>query len=97
MYKRQREDTGAAEIPLADVVPGDLIELAAGDIIPADLRIDVYKRQGFGLVGALTLDRRLALIALQRAQDRLRRQGSVGSDLLGLMYSLVRSLIRLSP
>lgn len=34
-----REDTGAAEIPLADVVPGDLIELAAGDIIPADLRI----------------------------------------------------------
>lgn len=34
-----RKDTGAAEIPLADVVPGDLIELAAGDIIPADLRI----------------------------------------------------------
>ena len=34
-----RADTGAAEIPLADVVPGDLIELAAGDIIPADLRI----------------------------------------------------------
>ncbi len=34
-----REDTGTAEIPLADVVPGDLIELAAGDIIPADLRI----------------------------------------------------------
>lgn len=38
-----REDTGAAEIPLADVVPGDLIELAAGDIIPADLRIITAK------------------------------------------------------
>ena len=38
-----REDTGAAEIPLADVVPGDLIELAAGDIIPADLRIVTAK------------------------------------------------------
>lgn len=38
-----RQDTGAAEIPLADVVPGDLIELAAGDIIPADLRIVTAK------------------------------------------------------
>lgn len=34
-----RANTGATEIPLAEVVPGDLIELAAGDIIPADLRI----------------------------------------------------------
>ena len=41
-----------------------------------------YLRIGLGLVGALTLGRRLALIALQRAQDRLRRQRSVGSDLL---------------
>ena len=41
-----------------------------------------HLRVGFGLVGALTLGRRLALIALQRAQDRLGCQGSVGSDLL---------------
>ncbi|WP_353112046.1 magnesium-translocating P-type ATPase [Microbacterium sp.] len=27
-----------AEVPLADVVPGDLVQLAAGDMIPADVR-----------------------------------------------------------
>lgn len=48
-----RADTGAAEIPLSDVVPGDLIELAAGDIIPADLRV-VSARDLFLTQAALT-------------------------------------------
>lgn len=34
-----RSDIGSCEIPCSDVVRGDLIELSAGDIIPADLRI----------------------------------------------------------
>jgi Mg2+-importing ATPase len=29
----------AREIPLAELVPGDVIKLAAGDMIPADIRI----------------------------------------------------------
>lgn len=38
-----RENEGKKEIPLADLVPGDIIYLAAGDMIPADVRIIVCK------------------------------------------------------
>ncbi|MCL2392315.1 MAG: magnesium-translocating P-type ATPase [Oscillospiraceae bacterium] len=35
----KRQDNGNQEIPLEDVVVGDLVNLAAGDMIPADMRI----------------------------------------------------------
>ncbi|MDR0771477.1 MAG: magnesium-translocating P-type ATPase [Burkholderiales bacterium] len=35
----QRRKTGQVEIPLEDVVVGDIVHLAAGDMIPADMRI----------------------------------------------------------
>ncbi len=35
----QRIETGNVEIPLEEVVVGDIIHLAAGDMIPADMRI----------------------------------------------------------
>ena len=35
----QRIETGNAEIPLEEVVVGDIVHLAAGDMIPADMRI----------------------------------------------------------
>ena len=35
----RRQETGDQEIPLEDVVVGDIVNLAAGDIIPADMRI----------------------------------------------------------
>lgn len=35
----KRMETGREEIPLEDVVVGDIVYLAAGDMIPADLRI----------------------------------------------------------
>jgi Mg2+-importing ATPase len=34
-----RGDEGKKEIPLAELVPGDIVYLAAGDMIPADVRI----------------------------------------------------------
>lgn len=34
-----RRDSGKKDIIMSDVVPGDIIHLAAGDLIPADLRI----------------------------------------------------------
>ncbi len=35
----RRADTGEIEIPFAKVVPGDIITLSAGDMVPADIRI----------------------------------------------------------
>ena len=35
----RRWETGSREIPLEDVVVGDIVQLAAGDMIPADMRI----------------------------------------------------------
>ena len=32
-------DGQAREVPLAELVPGDVVKLAAGDMIPADMRI----------------------------------------------------------
>ena len=34
-----RRDTGLCEIPMDDVVVGDIVKLSAGDMVPADLRI----------------------------------------------------------
>lgn len=46
----QREGAGKCEIPLEDVVVGDIVHLAAGDMVPADLRIleakDLFISQG---------------------------------------------------
>ncbi len=43
-------DGAAKEIPLRDLVPGDIIKLAAGDMIPGDVRLlsskDVFVTQG---------------------------------------------------
>lgn len=35
----RRKETGVSEIPIEELVPGDIVMLAAGDMIPADLRI----------------------------------------------------------
>lgn len=49
----ERQDTGAQEIPLEDVVVGDIVHLAAGDMIPADMRI-IYSKDLFISQSALT-------------------------------------------
>jgi Mg2+-importing ATPase len=43
----------ATEVPVAQLVPGDLVKLAAGDMIPADVRI-VSAKDLFVVQGALT-------------------------------------------
>ncbi len=35
----ERSDTGIQKLPTNEIVPGDIIHLAAGDIIPADVRL----------------------------------------------------------
>mgnify|MGYP003365523774 CR=1 FL=1 len=38
-----RGDEGKKEVPLSEIVPGDIVYLAAGDMIPADVRIIACK------------------------------------------------------
>ncbi len=49
----ERLETGAAEIPLDEVVVGDIVHLAAGDMIPADMRI-LFAKDLFISQSALT-------------------------------------------
>lgn len=49
----QRQDTGKQEIRMEEVVVGDIIHLAAGDFIPADLRI-LYAKDLFVSQASLT-------------------------------------------
>ena len=35
----RRADSGEIEIPFAEIVPGDIITLSAGDMVPADIRL----------------------------------------------------------
>jgi Mg2+-importing ATPase len=49
----QRQEEGKREIPLEEVVVGDIVHLAAGDMIPADLRI-IFAKDLFISQSALT-------------------------------------------
>ncbi|MCL1964452.1 MAG: magnesium-translocating P-type ATPase [Firmicutes bacterium] len=49
----QRQENGKAEIPLDEVVVGDIVHLAAGDMIPADMRV-LHARDLFVSQSALT-------------------------------------------
>jgi Mg2+-importing ATPase len=46
-------DGTTREIPLAELVPGDVVQLAAGDMIPGDVRI-VHAKDLFVIQGSLT-------------------------------------------
>jgi len=49
----ERQTAGRVEIPLEDVVVGDIVHLAAGDMIPADLRI-IFAKDVFVSQSSLT-------------------------------------------
>ena len=48
-----RRDGAAVEIPISEIVPGDVVQLGAGDMIPADVRI-IEAKDLFVIQGSLT-------------------------------------------
>lgn len=58
------------ELPIDQLVPGDLVKLAAGDMIPADLRI-IQARDLFVAQASLTGES-LPVEKVARSRDRSR-------------------------
>jgi Mg2+-importing ATPase len=63
----QRLESGNKEIPLDDVVVGDLVHLAAGDMVPADMRI-IQAKDLFISQSALTGES----IAIEKIPDKVK-------------------------
>ncbi|HEX4253087.1 MAG TPA: magnesium-translocating P-type ATPase [Pseudonocardia sp.] len=82
------------EVPLADLVPGDVVLLGAGDVVPADLRVvaatdlvvDQSALSGEALPVAKRLPgscRRPAAPAVDRVADRVRRRLARRTEVVG--------------
>lgn len=71
-------DGGRIEIPFDELVPGDVIRLSAGDMVPADARI-ITARDLFVIESALTgeseaVEKTTAVTVVEGAKDLARRQ-----------------------
>lgn len=71
----QRKDAGRNEIPLDEVVVGDIVYLAAGDMIPADMRI-VYAKDLFVSQSALTGESE----PVEKYADTYTKDGAITED-----------------
>lgn len=64
----------AQEIPLAELVPGDIVQLAAGDMIPADLRVlsakDLFVSQAMLTGESIPVEKHGVLLAGKQADSK---------------------------
>jgi Mg2+-importing ATPase len=83
----RRKESGNEEIPLEDVVVGDIVHLAAGDMIPADMRI-IQSKDLFISQSALTGESMTVEKIHDAVRDRLddlidtRNLAFMGSDVI---------------
>ncbi|MDR0454279.1 MAG: magnesium-translocating P-type ATPase [Deferribacteraceae bacterium] len=77
----RREETGKAEIPLEEIVVGDIVHLAAGDMIPADLRI-IYAKDLFISQSALTGES----VAVEKTNDVIQYNNQALTEINNLAF-----------
>ena len=70
---RQEENEQSREIPLEELVPGDIVHLSAGDMIPADVRVlsskDLFISQAMLTGESIPLEKMAAAIASDMPND----------------------------
>lgn len=77
----KRKEDGEKEIPLADVVSGDIVRLSAGDMVPADMRI-IQAKDLFISQSALTGES----IAIEKIPTQATQQPDAVTDYANLAF-----------
>lgn len=77
-----REETGRQEQLTEDIVPGDIIHLSAGDIIPADVRL--FEINNLAINEAALTGESLPVDKFEGQEDPDRIEGKVVNDISGI-------------
>jgi len=82
----RRREEGNREIPLEDVVVGDIVNLAAGDMIPADMRIilakDLFISQSALTGESVSVEKNAQAIGDNDAITEMRNLAFMGTDVV---------------
>jgi len=77
----RRQEAGNQEIPLEDVVVGDIVHLAAGDMIPADMRV-IQAKDLFISQSALTGES----VAVEKTPDAIKGSHDATTEIPNLAF-----------
>ena len=86
----EREGAGRAEVPLDEIVVGDVVPLCSGDIVPADLRIHyAHAFDQLMSTSSAAQARGLELLADPRPEAKAQLHWRIPPPLLALAFALL--------